>query len=161
MDWIKEFANKITSSQIARYLFSGGTATFTNLGVFYVLSTIFGLYYLVASGAAFLIGFAVSFTLHKFITFQDYETERAHIQAGIYLLFWSCNILFGMGLLYLFVEYAGVPEILGQTVTIIIVAVESYFVYRYLVFGSSTQSISVNHIRSGSAEDEFKVRNVT
>ena len=124
MDWIKTLTKRALSFQVLRYLFSGGTATFTNLSVFY----------------AFLAGFLVSSTLHKCVTFQSYDIERAHVQVGLYLVFWGCNILVGVGVLYLFVEYARLPYIVGQACTVVLVAAESYFVYRYLVFGTLTGS---------------------
>ena len=140
MDWIKTLTKRALSFQVLRYLFSGGTATFTNLSVFYALNSLFDTHYLIASGLAFLAGFLVSFTLHKFVTFQNYDIERAHVQVGLYLVFWGCNILVGVGVLYLFVEYARLPYIVGQACTVVLVAAESYFVYRYLVFGTLTGS---------------------
>jgi|CXWL01.1.fsa_nt_gi putative flippase GtrA len=133
---------KLFASRVFRYLFSGGTATFTNLGVFYVCANVLSLHYLTASGIAFLAGFVVSFTLHKFVTFQDHSMERMHMQAGLYLLFWGFNILLGMGVLFLFVEYARIPQLFAQTLTVALVALESFFAYRYIVFRESAIALS-------------------
>ena len=135
---IVNLIEKVFSFQALRYLFSGGTATFANLGVFYLLNDLVGWHYTVASLGAFLVGFVVSFTLHKIVTFQDHTMERVHTQVGLYLLFWGFNILFGMATLFVLVEYINFPHLLAQAVAVALVAVESFFVYRYIVFRRST-----------------------
>jgi putative flippase GtrA len=151
--WGLSYIKKAFSFQAMRYLFSGGTATFTNLGVFYLINSVMGVHYLIASGAAFLTGFVVSFTLHKFITFQDHSMERVHMQAGLYLLFWGFNILLGMGLLFALVEYLGIAHLFAQALTVVFVAVESFFVYRHIVFRHS--SMAQDSLKNDTREEHM------
>ena len=120
--------------RLVRYLFSGTTAALVLLGVLHLLVSVFGFYYLFASGIAFSISFCVSFTLQKFFTFQDHDIERMHIQAGLYLLVFACNIALNTALMYTFVEGFDISYLISQVMTGGIIALGSYFVYRHVIF---------------------------
>ena len=122
--------------QVARFGISGVTALATNIAVLYVLNSIAGLWYLAASVIGFLAGFAVSFTLQKFWTFRDHSTDKIATQAVRYFLIVLFNLGLNTILVYLFVEYVRLLPIIAQIIAALIIAIEGFFAYRFLVFSS-------------------------
>ncbi len=125
--------------RLVRYLFSGTTAALVLLGVLHFLVSTLGIQYLFASGLAFTIAFCVSFILQKFFTFKDHKIERIHTQAGLYLIVFVCNIICNTALMYFMVDKFGIPYLVAQVLTGGIIALWSYFLYRYFIFKPSQE----------------------
>ncbi|MSU73823.1 GtrA family protein [Candidatus Kaiserbacteria bacterium] len=121
-------------ARLVRFVISGGTATAVNLGILFLLTHIFGLWYLTSSIIAFMVAFFVSFTLQKFWTFEDASRSRLRSQAIIYFLI----ILFDLGvntaLMYFFVEHLHLHYLIAQLISGVMIAVMNYFSYKHLVF---------------------------
>lgn len=122
------------SFRVTRYLFSGGVAATTDLGLLFALVHIFHIRYLLSAMVAFVFALAVSFILQKFVTFDERSKERIPAQITIYF----CVALLNLGLNTLFM-YVGVEKIhlhylLAQFLANGIIAFYSFFVYRHLVF---------------------------
>ena len=92
--------NQIFQSLIIRFVFSGGMAACTTLGVLYILVRFFGVWYLVATTIAFLFGFFVSFVLQKFWTFKDMRKKALWWQMPA-----SLCVLLGAISLNIFIMY--------------------------------------------------------
>jgi len=118
--------------RVARFIISGATATGTTLGTLYVLSDLWGMWYVPASIVAYLAGFLISFSLQKFWTFQDSSIEMMRIQliayGGIVILNLGLNTL----LIFLFVEYLGLWSVVAQAIASLLIAIESFFLFRWL-----------------------------
>ena len=119
---------------IVRYLISGGISFGTNIVILYLLTEYLGLYYLASVVLAFLVAFVVSFFMMKRWTFQDTSKEGVHQQMSIYLSVAVFNMLLNTALVYLFVEYIGVWYIFSQFIASLLIAVSSFFIYKYLIF---------------------------
>ncbi len=123
--------------RLIRFVISGGAATSVNLGILFLLTHVFGLWYLTSSVIAFMVAFFVSFTLQKFWTFEDASRSRLQSQASLFLIV----ILVGLGinttLIYTFVQYAHLHYLVAQFISGIFIAVMNYFSYRHLVFRDS------------------------
>jgi dolichol-phosphate mannosyltransferase len=120
--------------KLVRFVISGGAATLTNLGILYVLTNLFHVWYLLSSVAAFIISFFVSFALQKFWTWKDHATESLHRQAGAYF----AVTLTGLGLntlfMYLLVDKAGLQYLVAQIIASAVIAVFNFFMYQKFVF---------------------------
>jgi len=130
---MRDFVTYFTKHVLVRYIISGGTAALTDLVLLYILNTVLGVHYLVASVLAFLGAFFVSFTLHKFWTFKSHEQET-HKQAIMYMgtsLFGLCLNTF---LMYIFVEHFHIMVILSQVFVQALVACCTFFISRNFVF---------------------------
>ncbi len=120
---------------ITRYLVSGGTAAFTDIGLLYVLTKFVGLWYLASAVLAFIVAFGVSFTLQKFWTFQDKDLQAVKRQAGLYFLVAIVNLCLNTLLVYLITDFLGIFYVISQVIAAGLVAVWSFFIYKYYVFG--------------------------
>lgn len=119
---------------ILRYLISGGTGTVFNLAMVYVLTDIFNIYYLISTSIAFVFSFFVSFTLQKFFTFQDHSMDEIYTQAPKYLTVALINMGLNGLSMYVLVSGFGLHYLVAQIITIAAISIESFIVYRYVIF---------------------------
>lgn len=119
---------------VLRFVIAGGTATVVNLTILYVLTDIFNVHYLISAIISFLVAFVVSFSLQKFWAFGDFGTAKLHIQATQYFLFSGVNLTLNTVLMYVFTDLLGVWYFLSQIFAAAIIAVESFLVYRFIIF---------------------------
>lgn len=118
----------------AKYIFSGGMATITNLLILYVLVEFLGVHYLIASTAAFVVSIAVSFTMQKFWTFEDSSKDNIHAQFAFYLAVVLFNLALNTFLVYASVEWLHIWYFMAQFIAGAIIALISFFAYRNMVF---------------------------
>ncbi|KKU57459.1 MAG: hypothetical protein UX81_C0035G0001, partial [Parcubacteria group bacterium GW2011_GWA2_47_12] len=118
------------------YLIAGGTSTAIDLGILYVLTEFAGWWYLVSATAAFIVAFFVSFILQKFYTFNNRDTSRKAVamQGAFYFTLALTNLGINTILMYALVEWAGVWYFLAQIIAAAALAVESFFIYRFVIF---------------------------
>ncbi len=120
--------------RVVRFVCAGAAATGANLGVFFVSVRFLGIWYVAASVIAFLAAFAISFVLQKFWTFKDARTARLPHQALRYFCVVSLNTVLNALIVYGMVEYGSIPGILAQAIASLLIAFESFFIYRRYVF---------------------------
>jgi glycosyltransferase involved in cell wall biosynthesis/putative flippase GtrA len=129
--------------QIIRYIISGGTATMADLILLYLFTDVFGIWYLFSAILAFCLSFFVSFFLQKYWTFRDREQEKIYRQMGLYLAVAVTNLGLNTLLMFLLVDILGIWYLLAQVLVISVIAVESFLIYKFLIFNRPTRSAPV------------------
>lgn len=126
--------------RVIKYLIAGACAAGVNLAALYVLTDLFGLWYLLSAALAFILGFFVSFTLQKFWTFNNPATHALVPQATIYFVIVFIN--FGLNTLgmYLMVDILHIWYLLSEFIVLGLIAFESFFAYRTFVFHTKNPS---------------------
>lgn len=124
--------------RLVRYLIAGGTAATANLATLFLLVHKGGIYYVYASIIAFVLSIVVSFTMQKFLTFQDIPLYDVHKQFARYLIVIFANLILNTLLIYLFVEIAGMWYMLAQAIATVIIAITGYVGYSRFVFRNPT-----------------------
>ena len=132
----------VRALRLVRYLIAGGTAAATNLAVLFLLVHMGNMYYVYASVLAFLFSIIVSFTMQKFLTFQDMPLHDTHKQFARYLIIIFMNLTLNTLLIYFFVEITGMWYLLAQFITTAIIAIIGYFGYSRFVFKSRVEPLS-------------------
>ncbi|KKW12618.1 MAG: GtrA family protein [Parcubacteria group bacterium GW2011_GWA2_49_9] len=130
--------------RLLRYLVAGGTAAAVDLGMLYILTDVFFVHYLWSAVWAFVVSFFVSFLLQKFWTFQNRETGRMHVQMTLYFSIALANLAFNTFLMYLFVDRFHIWYLLAQILASGLIAFESFFISRHIVFKSKVNNESPN-----------------
>ncbi len=120
-----------------RFFISGGTGAAVNVGVLFILTHVAHVWYLFSSIVAFVIAVCVSFIMQKYWTFQDKEREGIHVQASWFGLLALVNLGLNTLLMYVCVDGLGLHYIIGQIIASLLIALESYFVYR-VIFNRKT-----------------------
>lgn len=125
--------------KLLRYLMSGGMAAAVNFVFLYIFTEWVGLYYLISVVVAFIIAVVVSFLLQKYWTFQDRESRDVRRQMMMYVSVATINTVINTFLVYVFVEYGGLHYMFGQFFASGIIALESFFVYKFFIFKNTAQ----------------------
>ncbi|MFA5124369.1 MAG: GtrA family protein [Patescibacteria group bacterium] len=111
-----------------------GTSNFlVDLGVYWLMTRLFGLHYLVASIISFAVAVTWSFELNRKWTFR-------HHSAGLkwqYAKFFVANIIslsLNLCLLSLLIELVHIPDLLAKAVSSFIVAIFNFSLNRFWTF---------------------------
>ncbi len=119
---------------IIKFILAGGTATGLNLALLFIFHGLLKLELLVATSAAFILSFLVSFALQKFWTFRDSRQDKMVGQLFVYM----GNACIGLGLngylMHILVEKFLVWYLLAQIIVSLVIAVWNFLVYKFFVF---------------------------
>lgn len=116
--------------RLIHFLLVGGFSATVNLSVSFVLTSLFGVWYITSAIIAFVAAYAVNFTLQKLWTFQAIERKGSGRQFVLHLSLQLCNLGLEVGGMYLLVEYAGLWYLVAQILMLGGIAVESFFISR-------------------------------
>lgn len=119
---------------IIKYGLAGCLATAVDLIALYIFHDILNWDIVVAATAAFLVAVVVSFSLQKYWTFRDKSQDRIAGQLAIYLSNGLMGLYLNGFLMHLLVERYGVWYLGAQVVVNLIIAVQNYLVYKFIVF---------------------------
>ena len=118
--------------KVIRFIIAGGSAFSVNIFFLYIFTEFFGLWYIFSATLAFMLSFLVGFSLNKFWTFAESSADFIHSQIFIYLGVNLVNLAINNALLYFMVESLAIWYILAQALASILIAFESFFVYKWL-----------------------------
>jgi putative flippase GtrA len=125
--------------KMIRFLISGLTAFVLNIGIYSLLIYRFGLWYIFASVAAFVLAFGFSFFLQKTFAFREMSKERTGRQFAAYASLVVFNLCANTLILFLLVSEFHVNRILGAVLSNGIVAGWSFFLYEKVIFRSTIE----------------------
>lgn len=120
--------------QLLRFLVSGGMAFLANIVIMYLLTDRLGVWYLLSSVFAFIGAFVVSFSMQKYWTFRNRESDRMSAQLGMSLLLACANLGVNTVLMYIFVDHFHLHYLAAVICSAGLIAVETYFIYKYVIF---------------------------
>jgi len=121
-------------AQPLKFLISGGTSAVANFTILYILTDVFGMYYLISSVFAFIVGLITGFLLQRFWTFKGTTAHSVHRQAQAYGALAGANVIINTFFMYSFVEFLGLHYLVAQFLSSIIIATESFFIYKRFIF---------------------------
>jgi putative flippase GtrA len=126
--------------QFVKFGIVGVSNTLIAFAVYTLLLKVFGVWYVAASGIGFAIGAVNGFLWNRAWTF------RGHVGDALTPVRWfvvqTCGLLLDLGLVYLFVDGAGLDELLGQALTTVIVTLITFFVNRAWTFRGDTPALA-------------------
>lgn len=123
---------------IVRYVIAGGSGAVVGLAISYVATDIFGLWYLASVVLSFTLAFIISFLMQKFWAFRDKRTDGMHGQLLLYLVVLVINMLINTSFIYFLVEHGNQHYLIAQIISGAVIALWSFFLYRYLIFKENT-----------------------
>ncbi len=100
----------------------------------YIFHTLGEVHYLVASLMAFSVGCFSIYLVFKYWINTDIKNETPEQQMTRFMVVFTINVAINAEIVYLLVTHVGVPLLTAQAVAAVIVAYESYYAYRSLVF---------------------------
>jgi len=131
------FINKVKQHQsIIKFLISGGAATLIDLIALYFFTDILKIWYLISAILAFTLAFTANFAMQKFWSFNCEQEKKSHHQLILFLLVNLINLSINSFGVYLLVEKMNIWYIFSQVIMSGLIAMESFFVYKLLIFKS-------------------------
>jgi putative flippase GtrA len=124
----------LTRNIFARYVISGCSAAFSQIGLLYVFTDIAHIWYLYSSALAFIVALCISFSMQKFWTFKNRGTDKMHHQFFKYTLVGLFGIALNSGLMYAFVDLLGIHYLVSQIIVGFIIMFFNFLLYRLLIF---------------------------
>jgi putative flippase GtrA len=140
MTRVGDRAARILSMPLVLQFVKFGVVGVSNTLIFFLVYTlllkVFGVWYVAASGIGFAVGAINGFLWNRAWTF------RGHVGDAFTPVRWfvvqASGLLLNLGLVYLFVDGAGLGELIGQAVTIVIVTVVTFLANRAWTFKGHT-----------------------
>lgn len=121
--------NKI---QMLRYAIVGGTGALVDLGVLYILTEFFDIYYLYSTTTAFVVSALLNFYFNRRWTFGS--TGNAKKQLLIFAFVSSSGLLINAGAMYGLVEGLHIYYMLAKIFSIAVVTIWNFLWNKYLTF---------------------------
>lgn len=123
---------------ILRFLISGTTGALVHFLILIFSKEILDLSIILSTTLAFSLASVVSFLLQKIWVFKNYDKGSAiSHQAFRYLLVTILNVGINAILMHILVNIFGIYYIISQIVTSGLIAIESYILYKSLVFSNN------------------------
>jgi putative flippase GtrA len=131
---------RLVSSSVVRYLIAGGLSFLVDFGLLALLHNVVGWPVWLATGVAFLVSFAFTYTIQRMFSFMSRAPHgRALVRYTILVAF---NTLATVGIVSLVntsvLGWAG-----GKVIATIVTTVWNYFAYRYWVFAADRRDTIV------------------
>ncbi len=118
--------------QLLRFLLTGGSAAFINIFLLYAFTEFAGIWYIASSLLAFVGAFAFNFVISKYWVFKSKDSAKIKRELPMQLGVNIINLGINTVLLYTFVEYFGLWYVVAQFISSILIAFESFVVYRWI-----------------------------
>lgn len=125
------FIGRLWALSQVRYLTMGGLAFVFDAGMLWLLHDVFGIYLPVSTATAFLLSFAVTYTLQRKFAFSAENPVAPSVVR--YALLVILNTLATTAIVWLF-NTVGFPWIVGKVAAVVATTIWNYFAYRYWVF---------------------------
>ncbi len=117
---------------IWKYLSSGVLSVGVDYAILYLLTSIFGVYYLYSTIFSFLAGFLTNFFLNKYWTFKkEGDTLPQIVKYGILA---GINLLVTLGLMYLLTTYVGINYLISRGMVLVVITGWNFLLYKYVVY---------------------------
>jgi putative flippase GtrA len=118
--------------QFIKFGIVGVSNTLLAFAIYTVLLKVFGVWYLAASAVGFIVGAVNGFLLNRRWTFAGHVGDSlTPVRWGVVQ---GCGLALNEGLLFLFVDGAGVEKLLGQAFATVVVTVLTFLVNRAWTF---------------------------
>ncbi|HEX3432971.1 MAG TPA: GtrA family protein [Solirubrobacteraceae bacterium] len=118
--------------QFVKFGIVGVSNTLLAFAIYTVLLKVFGVWYLAASAIGFVVGAVNGFLLNRRWTFAGHVGDSlTPVRWGIVQ---GCGLALNEGLLFVFVDDAGIEKLLGQACATVIVTVITFLVNRAWTF---------------------------
>jgi putative flippase GtrA len=126
--------NRATIFEIIRFGAVGASVAALQLVLVFMLTDMFGMWYLIASVLSYSIAIVVNFTLQKFFVHKHMEKDAIKSQFVKYVLLgFFCLALNTVGM-YTLVTYLGVPYLYAQALIVGMLAIFTFVMHRFVIF---------------------------
>lgn len=124
-----------SKKELILYGISGLIATGSNLAVFFILYSLFGLNSIYSNSIAFIIAVALAYILNRKIVFNRvFFADNIHKQAISFFSLRTLSGLFDIIFVFVFIDLASYPAIIIKPLSNIIIIVINFFLSKFIIF---------------------------
>ena len=115
-------------AQVVRFCVAGAAGVIAYYGALYGLTEYFGVWYVTSAVVGFILNTGLNFTLQKFWTFQNKETQMVGRQLVLYVAMTVSFLIGNTVLLYLMVEYLHMWYVGAQMILTVVISILSFII---------------------------------
>lgn len=139
---MKKFMNNLTSlwglfpkelTRFVRYNFASVVATVADVGLYWILVSFLGIFYLIAGTFTYCIGIVINFTITRFWAFSETQ-EKVGKSFVAFVIVNILMLILAMGCLALFVEILGIDFLISRILVIFVVVPFNYALNYFVIF---------------------------
>jgi putative flippase GtrA len=134
-------SNRPLLAQFVKFGIVGISNTLLTFAVYTLLLKVFGVWYLAASAIGFVAGAVNGFMWNRRWTFREHVGDA--LTPVRWFVVQGCGLALNLGLVYAFVDGAGLDKLLGQACATAIVTVVTFFVNRAWTFRMHPRAVDV------------------
>jgi|GEM_PF-899948 len=124
---------KASSKEIVRYIISSLISGLTEIGTFFIMSTILSMNYIIAAVVSFLIATIVGYIAKRKIAFNNKYRPRRK-QFGVFAIITIGGIIINTSAVILLVEMTQTIPLIAKIIGILIAFVYNYLLSKYFIF---------------------------
>jgi glycosyltransferase involved in cell wall biosynthesis len=120
--------------KIVRFLFAGTAGFIVQVTLLYLFTDKLHLWYLLSGTMAFVFSQSTSFVLQKLWAFKNYQRDRIHYQAVLFLSTGILGVILNAVFLYLFASVLHLHYLLAQGASSFLLAFVTFYIYSSHIF---------------------------
>ena len=124
-----ERLKKITR-QFVRYFLVAGLGYVVDVGMLYILHEHFGVYYLYAAIASFVLGLVVVYIMSSLFVFSNSKLKSKYLEIGIFSLIGVIGLIILTGLMWVLTSFLGVNYLIAKVLATVVVYTWNFFARR-------------------------------
>lgn len=121
-------------AQFGRYLLVGGGAFVVDFGTLALLNKVFGVHYLVAAAAGFVLGSLSNYALSVSWVFSQRRVSRRSVELGVFVAVGIVGLGLNQGVLYGLTGRLGLDPLLSKLVSTGVVLFWNFGARKFLLF---------------------------
>lgn len=123
-----------TIVQLFRYFFVGGAAFIVDFGSLYILTDIFGIYYLISAAIAFILGLIVNYLLSISWVFNQRTMDNRLSEFTVFTIIGVIGLGLNEVLIWFFTGYIGLFYLVSKIIAAVIILFWNFFARKYALF---------------------------
>lgn len=123
-----------TKKSIIKFFLAGCFVSLNDLFFLFIFHGLFKIGIVISTSLAFILSFTVSFTLHKFWAFRNYNQGNAIGQIILYFLNAFLVLSVNGFLMHYFVNEIYIWYILSQIIVNLIIGIYNFIIYKFIIF---------------------------
>lgn len=135
MKLIDKYLNEDTIEKFS-YLIFGGFTTIINIVVYWLLTSQFKMYYMVANVIAWVISVIFAFVTNKLFVFRSHKMDIISIMKELssFLFFRIMSLLLDLGTMFLLVQIVKTNDMFAKLVANVLVVIVNYIASKLVIF---------------------------
>lgn len=125
------------TKEFFKFALVGLAGTIINLAILYLLTELFGIYYIVSAIFGFIVAVTSNFILNKIWTFNEDIRENAFSKYGKFFIVSIIGLIVNLIFLYIFTEYFGIYYLISQVLAIGLALFVNFFGNKIWTFKNS------------------------